>query len=94
MNGVRVNVIGFDYGSDETGILISRNKMQPRYSLDTEGKVFRVEFYELRAANLPQQENINKGLKIIANAPAVPAQAMQQALKKDKFLGSVLVEFK
>lgn len=91
---VRVNVIGFDYGSDESGILILRSKMKSAYSLDKAGKIYRVEFYELRAANLVHQPlKQNSSAKFIKNAPLLSTQEHEKAMKKDKFLGSILVEF-
>ncbi|MBT0795002.1 deacylase, partial [Campylobacter lari] len=54
IKGARVNIIGFDHGRDESNILVSKKNMQKPYSLDMAGKIYRVEFYELREANLQQ----------------------------------------
>ncbi|WP_300703677.1 M99 family carboxypeptidase catalytic domain-containing protein [uncultured Campylobacter sp.] len=94
MNGVRVNVIGFDYAKDESGIEIRKKDMQRQFSLDAAGRYFRVEFYELRNANLNQQFFPKTDSKNIDNAPYLSERQYQEALKKDKFLGSILVEFK
>ena len=93
INKVRVNIIGLDMGHDESGIIVTKNKMIPRYSLDTAGKVFRIEFYELRYADLLNQITYLPSNKIIKNAPMPSEAVYKQALKKDKFLGSILVEF-
>ncbi|MBX2078967.1 deacylase [Campylobacter peloridis] len=91
--GVRANVIGFDRGKDESGILISKNQMQNRYSLDKKRKIFRVEFYELKNANLAEQvleKRINsKEIKKVN----IPTTAIEKAEQKDKFIGMILVEF-
>ena len=94
INGVRVNVIGFDYARDESGIEIRKKDMQRQFSLDAAGKYFRVEFYELRHADLNQQLLPTTNSKTIDNAPYLSDRQYQEALKKDKFLGSILVEFK
>lgn len=46
-DGVRVNVIG--YGTtkkDESGIKISKNMIKKRFSMDKNGQIYRVEFYD------------------------------------------------
>lgn len=45
--GYRVNVIGFKNPKfrNEAGIIIKKNQISKRFSVDTKGKVFRVEFY-------------------------------------------------
>lgn len=93
ISGVRVNVIGLDLGKDESGILVTKNKMQPRFSLDLDGKMFRVEFYELRTAHLPQQLSPKPSAKRIKNPPQIDINTYNQAMRKDKFLGSILIEF-
>lgn len=93
INGMRVNVIGFNHGKDESNILIHKNEMQKAYSLDSEGKIYRVEFYELRGANFAQILPYSSGKKLIKNAPLLSVKTLQDAAKKDKFLGSILVEF-
>ncbi|MCX2683506.1 deacylase [Campylobacter sp. MIT 21-1685] len=90
--GVRVNVIGFDHGKDESNILISKKNMQSAYSLDMEGKIYRVEFYELRGAVLPQILANTETKKLIKNVKT-EVYTLKLASKKDKFLGSILVEF-
>lgn len=93
IKNVRVNIIGFDYGKDESNILISKNKMQKIYSIDMAGKIYRVEFYELRGANLQQLLEGDAGNKLIKNAKILDIGTLKTASKKDKFLGSILVEF-
>ncbi|TQR33848.1 deacylase [Campylobacter sp. MIT 99-7217] len=93
IQGVRVNVIGLDLSRDESGILVEKNKMQARYSLDTAGKIFRVEFYELRHANISQELPAIPFNKIIKDPPIINTEVYKQAQNKDKFLGSILVEF-
>lgn len=46
-NGVRVNVIGFTSKgvSNESGILIHKNFLNKKFSLDTNSKAYRIEFY-------------------------------------------------
>ncbi|EGK8037630.1 deacylase [Campylobacter lari] len=91
--GVRVNVIGFDRGVDESDIVISKNQMQSRYSLDKKRKIYRVEFYELKNANLADQVLERKtNFKEIKKAN-IPAKAIEKAEQKDKFIGMILVEF-
>ncbi|HFU1644657.1 TPA: M99 family carboxypeptidase catalytic domain-containing protein [Campylobacter lari] len=93
INGVRVNVIGFDKGSDESEILIHKNQMQKRYSIDKKRQIYRVEFYELKNANLNEQVLMeNKHSKIIKNAK-ISTSAIEKAEQKDKFIGMILVEF-
>lgn len=94
MSGVRVNVIGFNHSKDESGIVITKDKMLRQYSLDAAGRFFRVEFYELRYADLPQQLFPKNNSKTIDKAPYISDAQFKEALKKDKFLGSILVEFK
>lgn len=93
IKGVRVNVIGLDKGRDESGIKIVKKQMIPQYSLDNAGKVFRVEFYELRWAMLSQEAVFVQSQKIIKNAPQPSIQTHEEAKNKDRFLGSILVEF-
>lgn len=93
ISNVRVNVIGFNCSQDESGILINKAKMQKKYSLDLEGKIYRIEFYEYRWSKLPQLLEYSKNEKIIKNAPIPSEVIIKQASKKDKFLGSILVEF-
>ena len=84
INGVRVNVIGFDYARDESGIEIRKKDMQRQFSLDAAGKYFRVEFYELRHADLNQQLLPTTNSKTIDNAPYLSDRQYQEALKKDR----------
>ncbi|MBK1994147.1 hypothetical protein FSE90_07770 [Campylobacter novaezeelandiae] len=68
--------------------------MQKEYSLDRNGKIYRVEFYELRGANLQEQFlKQNEKDKLIKNVKIPNMQILKSASKKDKFLGSILVEF-
>lgn len=93
ISGVRVNVIGFDRGKDESEILISKNQMQSRYSLDKKRKIYRVEFYELKNANLNEQIlTKNTHTKEIKNVD-ISNNLIEKAEQKDKFLGMILVEF-
>ena len=93
ISGVRVNVIGFDYSKDESDVLISKKNMQKPYSLDLAGKIYRVEFYELRWANFQQLLEQNTNSKLIKNAKSLDISTMKTAKMKDKFIGSFLVEF-
>lgn len=93
IKGVRVNVIGLSVGRDESGLKVRYKQMQKPYSLDLAGKIFRVEFYELRYARLEQQITTTQADKTIKNAKAISTQIHAQTLQKDKFLGSILVEF-
>ena len=93
IKGVRVNVIGLDVGRDESGLKVSKKQMQKKYSLDLAGKIYRVEFYELRNANLEQQATITKANKIIKNAKPLNTRIYEKTKEKDKFLGLILVEF-
>ena len=93
IKGVRVNVIGLDKGKDESGLKVRKKDMLSQYSLDKAGKIFRVEFYELRAANLAQQVIDKNASKIIKNAPQINHKTYEKVVKKDKFLGLILVEF-
>ena len=67
--------------------------MQNPYSLDMAGKIYRVEFYELRGANLQQLLEANTNSKLIKNAKTLDLNTLKSARMKDKFLGSILVEF-
>ena len=93
IKGVRVNVIGLDKGKDESGLKVRKKDMLSQYSLDKAGKIFRVEFYELRTANLAQQVIDKNASKIIKNAPQINHKTYEKVVKKDKFLGLILVEF-
>lgn len=93
IKGVRVNVIGLSLGRDESGIKVKYKQMQKPYSLDLAGKIFRVEFYELRYARLEQQITTTQADKIIKNTKTISTQIHAQTLQKDKFVGSILVEF-
>lgn len=93
IKGVRVNIIGFDHGRDESNMLVSKKNMQKPYSLDMAGKIYRVEFYELRGANLQQLLEANINSKLIKNAKNLDLNTLKMARSKDKFLGSILVEF-
>lgn len=93
IKGVRVNVIGLSVGRDESGIKVKYKQMQKPYSLDLAGKIFRVEFYELRYARLEQQITTTQADKIIKNTKTISTQIHAQTLEKDKFVGSILVEF-
>lgn len=68
--------------------------MQTQYSLDMAGKIYRVELYELRGANLQQLLEANTNSKLIKNAKNLNLNTLKMARSKDKFLGSILVEFK
>ncbi|EAI5931758.1 deacylase [Campylobacter coli] len=93
IKGARVNIIGFDHGRDESNILVSKKNMQKPYSLDMAGKIYRVEFYELREANLQQSLEDNIESKLIKNAKILDLATLKTAKAKDKFIGSILVEF-
>ncbi len=90
---VRVNIIGFDHSKDESNILVSKKNMQKPYSLDMAGKIYRVEFYELRGANLQQFLENSVESKLIKNAKMLDLATLRTARAKDKFIGSILVEF-
>ncbi|WP_324248614.1 M99 family metallo-carboxypeptidase C-terminal domain-containing protein [Campylobacter sputorum] len=48
INGVRVNVIGYNSGkNDESGIFIRKKDLDKKFSIDKAGNIYRVEFYEL-----------------------------------------------
>ena len=52
IDGVRVNAIGFSSNQkDESGVKIARKSLNESYSVDKNGKIFRVEFYESGAKN-------------------------------------------
>lgn len=93
IKGARVNIIGFDHGRDESNILVSKKNMQKPYSLDMAGKIYRVEFYELREANLQQSLEDSIESKLIKNAKILDLATLKTAKAKDKFIGSILVEF-
>lgn len=93
IKGARVNIIGFDHGRDESDILVSKKNMQKPYSLDMAGKIYRVEFYELREANLQQSLENSIESKLIKNAKILDLATLKTAKAKDKFIGSILVEF-
>ncbi|ELV3596390.1 hypothetical protein SFH20_001251 [Campylobacter lari] len=68
-------------------------KCKKRYSIDKKRQIYRVEFYELKNANLNEQVLMeNKHSKIIKNAK-ISTSAIEKAEQKDKFLGMILVEF-
>ncbi|EPI8488464.1 deacylase, partial [Campylobacter jejuni] len=73
--------------------LVHKKNMQTQYSLDMAGKIYRVEFYELRGANLQQLLEANTNSKLIKNAKNLDLNTLKMARSKDKFLGSILVEF-
>ncbi|TKX31676.1 peptidoglycan D,L-carboxypeptidase Pgp1 [Campylobacter aviculae] len=93
IRGVRVNIIGFDHGKDESNILIHKKDMKTSYSLDTAGKIYRVEFYELRGANLQQLLEKSVDAKLIKKVKNLDFYTVRTAKTKDKFIGSILVEF-
>ncbi|HEB9328742.1 TPA: deacylase [Campylobacter coli] len=93
IKGARINIIGFDHGRDESNILVSKKNMQKPYSLDMAGKIYRVEFYELREANLQQSLEDSTESKLIKNAKILDLATLKTAKAKDKFIGSILVEF-
>ncbi|TKX30549.1 peptidoglycan D,L-carboxypeptidase Pgp1 [Campylobacter estrildidarum] len=93
IRGVRVNIIGFDHGKDESDILVHKKDMQAAYSLDMAGKIYRVEFYELRGANLQQLLENTSDSKLIKKAKILDPSILRTARAKDKFIGSILVEF-
>jgi len=44
--GYRVNAIGFDSGQkDESGVLMTLNNFHPRFSVDRQGRLYRIEVY-------------------------------------------------
>ena len=46
-NGFRVNIIGYTNRSKiETGVLVEKKDIMQRYSVDKNGKIFRIEFYK------------------------------------------------
>ncbi|HED6214244.1 TPA: hypothetical protein R5X22_001736 [Campylobacter coli] len=57
------------------------------------GKIYRVEFYELRGANLQQFLENSVESKLIKNAKMLDLATLRTARSKDKFIGSILVEF-
>lgn len=93
IKGVRVNIIGFDHGKDESNIFIHKKDMQQAYSLDMTGKIYRVEFYELRWANLQQLLENTIDAKLIKKTKNLDPSILKSAKTKDKFIGSILVEF-
>lgn len=93
MQNVRVNIIGFDHGKDESNINVDKSKMKTQYSLDNAGKIYRIEFYEMRWARFQQLLDYRKGDKLIKNAKTLDLATLKSAASKDKFLGSILVEF-
>lgn len=93
IKGVRVNIIGFDHGKDESNIFIHKKDMQQAYSLDMAGKIYRVEFYELRWANLQQLLENTIDAKLIKKTKNLDPSILKSAKTKDKFIGSILVEF-
>ncbi len=44
--GIRVNVIGYPSKKDESGVKITKKLLDKRFSVDRNGKVYRVEFYK------------------------------------------------
>ncbi|EOJ9065471.1 deacylase, partial [Campylobacter coli] len=62
-------------------------------SLDMAGKIYRVEIYELRGANLQQFLENSVESKLIKNAKMLDLATLRTARAKDKFIGSILVEF-
>lgn len=46
VKGYRVNAIGANFGSDESGRSLYRKHFQPRYSLDKSSRLYRVEAYK------------------------------------------------
>lgn len=46
LEGYRVNAIGFENGQpDETGVELRRKDFMPRFSVDRQARIFRVEVY-------------------------------------------------
>lgn len=93
LNGVRVNVIGYASNKNESNIKITKNMMLKNYSMDSAGKLYRVEFYERRGAALSQQSAILDADKLIKNAVEPTMDELKKIKEKDKFIGSFLVEF-
>jgi len=48
LDGIRVNVIGFvkNGAKNESGIFVTKNKFEKRFSIDKKGTLYRVEFYK------------------------------------------------
>ena len=66
--------------------------MKAQYALDDAGKIYRVEFYELEEQIYSSSLNIKKALRSLKMLKC-RILASKEAARKDKFLGSVLVEF-
>jgi hypothetical protein len=45
----RVNIIGFSHKGNEANIKITKNKLLKRYSIDKNGKIYRVEIYDKKS---------------------------------------------
>jgi hypothetical protein len=43
---IRVNVIGYKSSIDESNVTINLNQLDKRFSVDENGKVYRIEFYK------------------------------------------------
>ncbi|MBZ7933542.1 hypothetical protein H2255_07210, partial [Campylobacter sp. RM9760] len=56
-------------------------------------KIYRVEFYELRWANLQQLLENTIDAKLIKKTKNLDPSILKSAKTKDKFIGSILVEF-
>ena len=69
LENFRVNVIGFIHKGkrDESGIKVEKEKIQKRYSIDRNGKIFRVEFYKDNKFAGMVLVNFNKNRKIKGN---------------------------
>ncbi len=69
INNFRVNVIGFVQKGkrDESGIKVIKERIQKRYSIDKNGKIFRVEFYKDNKFAGMVLVNFNKNRKLRGN---------------------------
>lgn len=93
LNGVRVNVIGYQGKGNESNVKVYKKMMLKNYSMDSAGKLYRVEFYERRGAGLSQQSAILEADKLIKNAIEPSMDELKKIKEKDKFIGAILVEF-
>ena len=69
LDNFRVNIIGFVQKGkrDESGIKVEKEKIQERYSIDRNGKIFRVEFYKDNKFAGMVLVNFNKNRKLRRN---------------------------
>lgn len=85
VKGIRVNIIGLaTKNTDESGIKVSLAKLQKRYSLDKAGKIYRVEFYQIRGEKLANTQ-IAKNLGTLPFVSGI--KSMSNASKKAQEIG-------